>query len=94
MRQAVHTKDEFSPRIYSEVHSPATTPEIIFVMALTLQPIRGYPQHLGETGTRLSLAIHRRLLSRYFPRGWDICTQASNVTSTHLARRKSLYQGK
>ena len=49
-----------------EVHSPITTPEIISVMALTLQPIRGSPQHSGETGTRLSTAIHRRLLSRFF----------------------------
>ena len=54
--------------IYSEVHSPITTPEIICVMALTLQPIRGCPQHSRETGTRLSSAIHRRLLSRFFLR--------------------------
>ena len=51
-----------------EVHPPITTPEIISVMALTLQPIRGSPQHSGETGTRLSSAIHRRLLSRFFLR--------------------------
>ena len=44
------------------------TPEIICVMALTLQPIRGCPQHSGETGTRLSSAIHRRLFSRFFLR--------------------------
>ena len=37
-------------------------------MAVTLQPIRGCPQHSGETGTRLSSAIHRRLLSRFFLR--------------------------
>ena len=37
-------------------------------MALTLQPIRGCPQHSGETGTRLSSTIHRRLLSRFFLR--------------------------
>ena len=49
-----------------EVHSPITTPEIISVMALTLQPIRGSPQHSGETGTRSSSAIHRRLLSQFF----------------------------
>ena len=50
------------------VHSPVTTSEIICVMALTLQPIRGCSQHSGETGTRLSSAIHRRLLSRFFLR--------------------------
>ena len=37
-------------------------------MALTLQPIRSCPQHSGETGTRLSSAIHRRLLSQFFLR--------------------------
>ena len=45
-------------------------------MVLTLQPIRGCPQHSGETGTRLSSAIHRRLLSRFFLREGDVCTQA------------------
>ena len=58
----------FSPGIYSEAHSPITTPEIIWVIALRLQPIRGCPQHSRETGTRLSSAIHRRLLSRFFLR--------------------------
>ena len=66
--------------IYSEVHSPITTPEIICVMALTLQPIRGCPQHSGETGTRLSSAIQADgLLSRFFPGGGGgggVCTQA------------------
>ena len=51
-----------------EVHSPITTPELICVMASTLQPIRGCPLHSGETGTRLSSAIHRRLFSRFFLR--------------------------
>ena len=37
-------------------------------MALTLQPIRGCPQHSGETGTWLSSAIHSRLLSWFFLR--------------------------
>ena len=37
-------------------------------MALTLQPIRGCPQHSGETETRLSSAIHRRLLYRFLLR--------------------------
>ena len=37
-------------------------------MALTLQSIRGCPQHFGETGTRLSSAIHGRLLSQFFLR--------------------------
>ena len=37
-------------------------------MALTLQPIRCCPQHSLETRTRLSSAIHRRLLSRFFLR--------------------------
>ena len=54
--------------IYSEVHSPITTPEIICVVALTLQPIRGCPQHSGETVTQLLSAIHRRLLSLFFLR--------------------------
>ena len=64
----VHKGWAFPRGIYSEVHSPITTPEIICVMALTLQPIRGCPQHSGETGTRLLSAIHRRLLSRFFLR--------------------------
>ena len=64
----VHKGWAFPRGIYSEVHSPITTPEIICVMALTLQPIRGCPQHSGETGTRLSSEIHRRLLSRFFLR--------------------------
>ena len=60
------TKAEFFPRgIYSKIHSPIITPEIICVMALTLQPIRGCPQHSRETGTRLSSEIHRRLFSRF-----------------------------
>ena len=37
---------------------------------------RGCPQHSGETGTRLSSSIHKRLLSRYFLREGDACTQA------------------
>ena len=37
----------FSPEIYSEVHSPITTTEIVCIMALTLQPIRSCPQHSG-----------------------------------------------
>ena len=64
----VHKGWAFPLGIFSEVHSPITTPEIICVMALTLQPIRGCPQHSGEMGTRLSLAIHRHLLSRFFLR--------------------------
>ena len=64
----VHKGWDFPRGIYSEVHSPINTPEIICVMALTLQPIRGCPQHSGETGTRLSSAIRRRLLSRFFLR--------------------------
>ena len=49
-------------------------------MALTLQPIRGCPQHSGETGTRLSSAIHRRLFSRFFFWGrGDVCTQATQM---------------
>ena len=64
----VHKGSAFPQGIYSEVHSPITTMEIICVMALTLQPIRGCPQHSGETGTRASSAIHRRLLSQFFLR--------------------------
>ena len=45
---------------------------------ILLQPIRGCPQHSGETGTQLSSAIHRRPLSRFFPEGGgDVCTQAN-----------------
>ena len=43
----------FPPGIYSEIHSPITTQEIPCVMALTLQPIRDFPLHSGETGTQL-----------------------------------------
>ena len=47
-------------------------------MALTLQPIRGFPQYSGETGTRLTTAIHRRLFSQFFSEGGgDVCTQAN-----------------
>ena len=41
---------------------------------ILLQPIRGCPQHSGET------AIHRRPLSRFFPEGGgDVCTQANPI---------------
>jgi len=35
----------------SEIHSPITKPEITYVTALTLQPIRDFPTLTGETGT-------------------------------------------
>ena len=44
-------------------------------MALTIQPIRGFPLHCGETRTRLTTAIDRRLSPRLFLRG-GVCTQA------------------
>ena len=44
----IHKGWDFPRGIYSEVHSPINTPEIICVMALTLQPIRGCPQHSGD----------------------------------------------
>ena len=73
-------KLSFPQGIYSEVHLPITTPEIICIKALTLQLIRSCPQHSGETRTRLSSVIHRRLLSRFFLRkgghlytGYNIC---------------------
>ena len=72
----VHKGWAFPWGIYSEVHSPINTPEIICVMALTLQPIRGCPQHSGEAGTWLSSAIHRRLLSQFSWRRGGVCTQA------------------
>ena len=34
-------------------------------------PIRGFPQHSGETGTRLTTAIHRRLFSRFISEGGE-----------------------
>ena len=40
-----------SEALFTEIHSPITTLEIICIMALTLEPIRGCPQHSGETGT-------------------------------------------
>ena len=51
-------------------------------MALTLQPIRGSPQHSGETGTRLTTAIHSRLFSRFF--------SDRGGTSVHRLRRKEV----
>ena len=76
----------FPRGIYSEVHSPITTPEIICVMALTLQPMRGCPQHSGETGTRLSSAIHRRLLSRFFLR------EGGRLYTGYVVRENNLKQ--
>ena len=72
------TKAEFFPGgIYCEIHSPIATLEVVCIMALTLQPIRGCPQHSGETGTRLSSTIHRCLSSRFFFwRRGDVCTKA------------------
>ena len=55
--------------IFSEIHSPVTRLEITYVMALTLQPIRCFLSCSGETGTRLTTAIHRRLSPRFFLRG-------------------------
>ena len=85
------TKAELFHRgICSEVHSPITTPEIICVMALILQPIRGCPQHSGETGTRLSSAIHRRLLSRFFLREGGRLYTGYTTFYTHDAYTKYL----
>ena len=53
-------------RELSEIHSPITRLEITYVMALTLQPIRCFLSCSGETGTRLTTAIHRRLSPRFF----------------------------
>ena len=52
---------------------------------ILLKPIRGCPQHSGETGTRLSSAIHRLPLSRFFPEGGgDVCTQARSSTINEI----------
>ena len=67
-----------SEALFTEIHSPITTLEIICIMALTLEPIRGCPQHSGEMETWLSLAIHRRLFSQFFFLGrGDVCTQVN-----------------
>ena len=88
----VHKGWAFPWGIYSEIHSPIKTPEIICVMALTLQPVRGYPQHSGETGTLLSPPIHRRLLSQFFLReggrlytGYRVQNVPGNSAKTSLA---------
>ena len=39
------------------------------------------------TGTRLTTAIHRRLLSRFFLREGDVCTQASSNIMCEFLRR-------
>ena len=67
-KSRVLSTDPLFTLIYSEVHSPIKTPEIICFMALTLQPIRGFLQHYGETGTRLKTASHRRLFCAFFLR--------------------------
>ena len=64
----VHKGWGFPRRIYSEIHSPIRTLEIICIMALTLQPITGCPQHSGKTGTQLLSAIHRCLFFWFFLR--------------------------
>ena len=64
----VHKGWGFPRGIYSEIHSPIRTLEIICIMALTLQPITGCPQHSGKTGTQLLTAIHRFLFFRFFLR--------------------------
>ena len=61
------TQARFFPEDF-EIHSPSTAPEITCVMVLRLQPIRGFPLHSGETGTRLTAAIHRRLSHLLFLR--------------------------
>ena len=38
-------------------------------MALTLQPIRGFPQHSGEMGTQLTTVLHSHLFSQFFSEG-------------------------
>ena len=55
--------------IYSEVHSPITTPEIICVMVLTLEPIRGCPRHSGETGTQNIVSNSQTSPLLIFPEG-------------------------
>ena len=57
-------------------------------MALTLQPIRGCPQHSGETGTRLSSAIHRRLLYRFILREWGRLYTGYSSRAAALAARE------
>ena len=96
----VHKGWAFPRGIYSEVHSPITTPEIICVMALTLQPIRGCPQHSGETGTRFSSAIHKLFLSRFFNEGGETSVhrlpgpegeaQPSSINQIHRNQRCKL----
>ena len=83
----VHKGWAFPRGIYSEVPSPITTPEVICVMALTLQPIRGCPQHSRETGTRLSSANHRSLLSRFSWGRGDVCTQAKEAKKMKCYKR-------
>ena len=39
-----------SEALFIEIHSPITTLEIICIMALTLEPIRGCPQHSEGNG--------------------------------------------
>ena len=58
-------------------------------MALTLQPIRGFPLHFGETRTRLTTVIDRRLSPRLFLRE-GVCTQAIHK---RLSSRFFLGQG-
>ena len=58
-------------------------------MALTLQPIRDFPLHCGETRTRLTTAIDRRLSPRLFLRG-GVCTQ---VIHKRLSSRFFLGEG-
>ena len=59
----------FPRGIYSEVHSPITTPEIICVMALTLQPIRGCPQHSGKKGKTIIVGDSQTSPLLIFPEG-------------------------
>ena len=57
----VHKGWAFLRGIYSEIH----TGNYLFIIALTLQPIRGCPQHSGETGNNFSWGR------------WDVCRQAT-----------------
>ena len=39
------------------------------------------------TETRLMAAIHRHLSTRFFLRGWGICTEAKVCTNDHIISR-------
>ena len=79
--------------IFSEIHSPITTLEITYIIALILQPIRCFLPCSGETGTRLTTAIHRRLSLFSEGRGASVHRLTRTSSRVKIMKAKGITTG-